>query len=69
MKQKTDIRVFWAFASTLNDYDENLTKSRPFFYILDSDVLKGDVIWGGGTQHDSYVDEVCRASGKVKVYP
>jgi hypothetical protein len=45
MKNK-DIRIFWALASTTNDYDGNLTTSRGFFYILHNDILKGDIIWG-----------------------
>ena len=45
MKDK-DVRVFRASAFTINDYDKNLTISRPFFYILQNNILRGDIIWG-----------------------
>ena len=60
-------RVFWSKGSTINDYDQNLTESRGFFYIMKDDNLVGDIIWGGGSEHDSYVDEVARAQGKVQL--
>jgi hypothetical protein len=63
----SNTRVFWGKASTINDYDENLTTSQGFFYILTDDVLKGDIVWGGGSVHNSYVGEVARVSGKVKL--
>jgi hypothetical protein len=58
-------RIFWAKAATINNYDQNLTKSNGFFFILHKDKLLGDISWSGGTEHNSYVGEVCRNSGRV----
>ena len=45
LKSET-VRIFWAHGSTTNDYDQNYTGSRGFFYILRGNELFGDIIWG-----------------------
>jgi len=63
----TNSRIFWAEASTVNDYDGNLCKSQGFFYILRENTIFGDLIWGEGTAHNTYNEEVGRATGQVKI--
>lgn len=65
--KRTNTRVFWGKASTINDFDRNLTTSQGFFYILTDGELQGDIVWGGGSVHNSYVGEVGRATGRVKL--
>lgn len=65
--KRPKVRVFWGKGFTINDYDENLTDCRGFFYILMDDNLIGDIIWGEGSEHSSYNDEVGRVYGKVKI--
>ena len=55
MTQRNDIRTFWAHGTTINDYDQNKTDSQGFFMVLRSSILFGDIIWGGGTEHNTYL--------------
>jgi hypothetical protein len=49
--------VFWGKGAAINDVDHNLTKARGFYCILkENDQFIGDIIWGDGTEHSSYVD-------------
>jgi hypothetical protein len=34
---------------------------------LKGDLIHGDIIWGEGSEHSSYLEEVGRIHGKVKI--
>lgn len=52
---KKDLRIFHGEATTINHYDKNETYSQKFFLLLKGDKLHGDIIWGKGTEHSSYL--------------
>jgi hypothetical protein len=64
---RKDIRIFYGHATTINHYDKNETKSRPFYILLKGSKLHGDIIWGGGSEHSTYLEEVGRLDGNVKL--
>lgn len=55
LTHRKDIRVFYGDATTINHYDKNETNSRKFFLLLKEDKLHGDIIWGEGSEHSSYL--------------
>jgi len=51
----------------VNDFDQNQTRARSFFCVLKGDHLIGDIVWGDGSVHSSYTDEVGRGHGKARL--
>lgn len=67
LTHKPEIVVYSGHAQTINHYDHNETNSQLCYFLLRGNVLHGDVVWGGGTEHSSYEGEVGRGDGKVEV--
>lgn len=65
LTHRKDIRVLYGDATTINHYDKNETNSRKFFLLIKEDKMHGDIIWGEGSEHSSYLEEVGRLEGKV----
>ena len=65
--QMKEVRVFYGTAKTVNHYDKNVTNSLPFFLLTRNQQMRADIIWGGGTKHDSYESEVGRVTGKISI--
>jgi hypothetical protein len=42
-----------------------LTHSENFFYILTNNYIRGDIVWGRGSVHNTYLGEVGRVTGCV----
>ena len=57
--------MYFGKARTINDYDHNETRSLPFFWLMRNGNVMTDIIWGGGSVHDSYDLEVGRTIGTV----
>mmetsp|Transcript_131484 Transcript_131484/g.340477 ORF Transcript_131484/g.340477 Transcript_131484/m.340477 type:complete len:306 (+) Transcript_131484:60-977(+) len=59
-----NIRHLRARCATRNRHDSNLTCSREFLLHLGpGSEVEMDVLWGGGTGHDTYKDTTCRCEG------
>ncbi len=43
---RSDIRVLYGTACTINHYDKNKTDSKPCFILLIGDKIYGDIVWG-----------------------
>ena len=43
-----NVRVFWGHAKTTSDYDQSVSKTHGFFYVLKEDRLFGDIVWTYG---------------------
>jgi hypothetical protein len=61
------VRVFYGDATTVNHYDKNETNSKKFFLLLKDDKIHADIIWGEGSEHSSYLEEVGRLEARAKV--
>ena len=59
--------MFWGKGCCINDDDGNETKMRGLYILKENNQFIGDVILGAGTKHSTYVDQVCRGSGKMSV--
>jgi hypothetical protein len=52
---RPDVRMLYGTACTINHHDQNKTDSKSCFILLIGNKIHGDIVWGEGTEHSSYL--------------